>query len=48
MTEYEECTRGYNLEDFKRELDFQIKKLGYALGDSFPSFLQYHIDRLTA
>lgn len=43
MTEYQEITRNYTLEDFQRELKFQLD-LGYIMGDSFPSYLQHHID----
>ena len=39
MTEYEEITQNFTKVQYKIELEYQVKDLGYSLGDSFPSYL---------
>lgn len=39
MTEYEEITQNYTIEDCERELTYQCDVLGYSLSDSFQQFL---------
>lgn len=47
MSEYEEITQDYTIEDCERELKYQYS-LGYNINDSFPQFLIDLIDYLNA
>jgi len=39
MTEYEEICNGKSIKELEIELDYQINKLGYNAGDSFPAYI---------
>jgi len=47
MTEYEEITQGYTVEDCRREIAYQCDVLGYSITDSFPQYLIDLIEFLT-
>ena len=45
ITEYEEICNGKSVAELKKELAYQIDKLGFNKGDSFPQYIQEQIDK---